>query len=141
MKIWAFKPSTNINISTQCFGSKKKKFAKLLGEFQKIFVGPYKDLSGFNPVSLQNVISIKECMKPILQEQRSINSSLNTTFQRELENFLGVGIIFSVHLEWVSNWEPTSRTTKNIRTYINLRTFRQAIMRNPFPSLNMKTVL
>jgi hypothetical protein len=80
-------------------------------------------------------------MKPIMQEQRSINSSFKATFQRELGKFLRAGIIFSVHPEWVSNWEPASRTTENIRTCINLRTFRQAIMRNPFPPLSMEMVL
>jgi hypothetical protein len=80
-------------------------------------------------------------MKPIMQEQRSINSALKATFQRELEKLLGAGIIFSVHPEWVSNWEPASRTTENIRNCINLQTLRQAIMRNPFPSLSMETVL
>jgi hypothetical protein len=80
-------------------------------------------------------------MKPIMQEQRYIDSSFKATFQRELGKFLRVGIIFLVHPEWVSNWEPTSRTTKNIRTCINLQTFRQAIMRNPFPPLSMEMVL
>jgi hypothetical protein len=80
-------------------------------------------------------------MKPIMQEQISINSSFKTTFQRELGKFLRAGIIFLVHPEWVSNWEPASRTTENIRTCINLRTLRQAIMRNPFPSLSMEMVL
>jgi len=141
MNIWALKPSRNINISTQCSGSKKKKFAKLLVEFQKVSAWPYKDLSGFDPVFLQSVISIKECMKLIMQEQISINSTLKATFQRELEKFLGAGIIFSVHPEWVSNLELASRTTENIRTRINIRIVRQTIMRNTFPSLSMETVL
>jgi hypothetical protein len=60
MNIWALKPSRNINVSTQCSDRKKRKFAKLLGEFQKVSAWPYKDLRGFDPVFLQNAISIKE---------------------------------------------------------------------------------
>jgi hypothetical protein len=111
MNIWALESSRDINVSTQCYNIKKRKFTKLLGEFQKVFAWPYKNLRGFDPVFLQNVISIKECMKPIMKEQRSINSNFKETFQRELEKFLRDGIIFSVHPECVSNWEPTSRAT------------------------------
>jgi hypothetical protein len=80
-------------------------------------------------------------MKPVMQEQRSINSAFKATFQRELENFLRAGIIFSVHPEWVSNWVPSSKTTDHIRTCINFHTFSQAVMRTPFPPLNMGIIL
>jgi hypothetical protein len=46
-----------------------------------------------------------------------------------------------VHPEGVSNWEPASKTPDNFRTCISLRTFRQAIIRNPFPPLNMRMFL
>jgi hypothetical protein len=46
-----------------------------------------------------------------------------------------------VHPKWVSKWGPASKTIDNIRTCISLQTFRQAIMRNPIPPLNMKIFL
>jgi hypothetical protein len=115
--------------------------AKLLGGFQDVFAWLYKDLHGFDPGLLQNVIPIKEIMQPVMQEQRSINSAFKATFQRELEIFLRVGIIFSVHPEWVSDWVPTSKTTDHIRTCINLCTFSQVVMRTHFPPLNMGIIL
>jgi hypothetical protein len=50
-------------------------------------------------------------------------------------------MFFSSHSEWVSIWESTSRTNDNIRTCICLRTFKQSIMINPFPPLNMEMFL
>jgi hypothetical protein len=50
-------------------------------------------------------------------------------------------MFFLVHPRLVSKWEPTSKTIDNIRTCITLRTFRQAITRNPFPPLTMKMFL
>jgi hypothetical protein len=46
-----------------------------------------------------------------------------------------------VHPEGVSNWEPASKTTDNFKTCISLLTFRQAIIGNPFPPLNMRMFL
>jgi hypothetical protein len=89
-------------------------------------------------VFLQNTIPIKEGMKQIMQEQGSINSAFKETFQKELEKFIKARMIFLVHPEWVSNWELASRINDNIITRINLRTFRQAIMINPFPPLSME---
>ena len=80
-------------------------------------------------------------MKLVRQKQGPTNSAFKETFQRELEKFLRAGMIFSVHPKWVSNWEPSSRTIDNIRKSINLRTFKQDIMRNHFPPLNMEMVL
>jgi hypothetical protein len=139
--IWALESPKNDNIDTQCFGNEKMKFSKILGGFRKVFAWPYKDLRGFDLGFLQNTIPIKEGMKPIMQEQGPINSAFKATFQKELEKFVKAGMIFPVHLEWVSNWELASRTTDNTRTRINIRTFRQAIMRNPFPPLSMEMVL
>jgi hypothetical protein len=68
--------------------------AKILGGFQVVYVGLYKDLRGFDPSLLQNSIPIKEGMKPAMKEQRPINFSSKETLQRELENFLRTGIIF-----------------------------------------------
>jgi hypothetical protein len=117
------------------------KIAKILGGFQEVYAWPYKDLHGFDPGLLQNIIPIKEIMKPVMQEQRSINSAFKETFQRELENFLRAGIIFSVHPELVSNWVPYSKSTNHIRNRINFRTSSQTVMRTPFPPLNMGIVL
>jgi len=50
-------------------------------------------------------------------------------------------MFFSDHPEWVSNWASSSKTIDNIRTYISLLSFKQAIMRNPFPPLNMEIFL
>jgi hypothetical protein len=77
-------------------------------------------------------------MKPARQKQRLVNSALKETFQKEMRDFLRTEM-FSLALPgWVSNWEPASKTTGNIRTCVSLRTFRQAIMRNPLLPLNMK---
>jgi hypothetical protein len=85
LNIGALESSRNVNISTQCSDKEEMKFAKLLGGFQKVSAWPYKDLRGFDPGLLQNAIPIKESMKPVMQEQRSINSAFKATFQRELE--------------------------------------------------------
>jgi hypothetical protein len=80
------------------------KFAKLLGGFQDVFSWSYEDLRGFDPGIIQHAIPIKEGMKPVRQKQRPINFAFKETFQRGLENFLKVGIIFTVkYPEWVSN--------------------------------------
>jgi hypothetical protein len=74
-------------------------------------------------------------MKPYKKKQRPINSAFKATFQRELEKFLKVGIIFPVFSEWVSNWIHVLNTTDRIRTCISFRTFSQAIIRNHFPPI------
>jgi hypothetical protein len=117
------------------------KFPKLLRGFQKVFSWSYRDLRGFDLGLIHNSIPIKEGMKSSRKEQRPINSAFKETFRKELENFLRVGIIFLVYPEWVSNWIPVSQTTDHITTCINFHTFRMAIMRNPFPPLNMGMVL
>jgi hypothetical protein len=117
------------------------RFSKILGGFQKVFAWLYKDIRGFDPGLTRHAIVIKEGMKPARKKQGPINSTFKATFQRELENFLRAGIIFSVHHEWVSNWVPVSKTTDHIRTYINFCTFIQVVMRNPFPPLNMEIIL
>jgi hypothetical protein len=117
------------------------KLAKILGRFQDVFSWSYEDLRGFDPGFTHHAIPIKEGMKPTRKKQRPINSSFKATFQRELENFLRARIVFPVYPAWVSNWVPVSKTTDHIRTCINFRTFSQAIMRNPFPPLNMEMFL
>jgi hypothetical protein len=123
--------STDIKINVQCSIRKDMGSTGLLGESQKVFAWSYEDLHGFYPGLVQYI------MKLARQKQELVNYALEAPFQRELRDFLRVGMFFSVQPEWVSNWEPSSRITDNIRTCISLRTFRQAIMRNPFPPLNM----
>ena len=77
-------------------------------------------------------------MKLASKKQELVNYALEAPFQKELENFLKAGIIFSVHPGWISNWVPTSKATDHIRTCIHLHTFNQSIMRNPFPPLSME---
>jgi hypothetical protein len=127
--------STNVKINVQCSDKEEMRSVELLGGFQNVFSWFNEDLRGFDPGLIQRT------MKPARKKQGLVNSALKATFQRELRNFLRAGMFFSVHPEWVSNWEPASRTTDNIRTCINLQTFRQAIMRNPFPPLNMEMFL
>jgi hypothetical protein len=76
-------------------------------------------------------------MKLARKKQELVNSALEAPFRRELRDFLRAGMFLSIHPEWVSNWETSSRTSDNIRTCVSLRTLRQAIMINPFPPLNM----
>jgi hypothetical protein len=80
-------------------------------------------------------------MKLVRQKLRLINLTFKVTFQRELEIFLRVGIIFLVYPEWVSNWVHVSKTTDHIRTCVNFCTFSKAIMTNPFPPINMEMIL
>jgi hypothetical protein len=110
-------------------------FAKLLGGFQDVFAWSYEDLCGFDPGLIQHAIPIKEYMKPVRQKQRPINPALKATIQRELENFLKVGIIFSIkYPEWVSKLVPVLKVTDHISFYINFLTFNQAIMKKSLPS-------
>jgi hypothetical protein len=50
-------------------------------------------------------------------------------------------MFFLAHPEWVSIWKSALRTTDNIRTCVSLQTFKQVIIRNPFPPLNMEMFL
>jgi hypothetical protein len=80
-------------------------------------------------------------MKLDRKKQRLVNSALNSTVQRKLGNFLKARIILPAHSEWVSNWMFVSKTVGCIRTCFSSRTFSQAIMRNPFPPLNIRIIL
>ena len=71
-------------------------------------------LRGFDPGLVQHI------MKLARQKQELVNSALEAPFRRELRDFLKVGTFFSIHPEWVSNWESASRITDNIRTCISL---------------------
>jgi hypothetical protein len=93
------------------------------------------DLRGFDPGLVQHT------MKPARQKQRLVNSALKATFHREPRNCSRTEMFFLSHPKWVSKWEPASKTIDNIRTCISLRTFRQTIMRNPFPPLSIKLFL
>jgi hypothetical protein len=126
--------STNVKINVQGSDKEERRFVELLGGLQNVFSWFNVDLHGFDPGLVQHTI------KPARQKQGLVNSALGGTFQRELRDFLRTEM-FLVHPEWVSNWEPALRTTNNIRTCISLRTFRQAIMSNPFPPLSMEMFL
>jgi hypothetical protein len=132
MNIRTPESSTNVKINVQCSDKEEMRSVELLGGFQNVFSWSYEDLRGFDPGLIQHT------MKPARQKQGLVNSALKATFQRELGNFLRSRIIFLVHPEWVPNWVPASKTTDHIRTCIHLRTFSQAIMRNPSPPLNME---
>jgi hypothetical protein len=55
----------NVKIGVQCSHEEKLKFAKLLGEFQDVFVWSYEDLHCFDLALIQHVIPIKEGIKPV----------------------------------------------------------------------------
>jgi hypothetical protein len=94
----------NVKIGAQCFDEEKMKFVKLLGEFQDIFAWSYEDLCGFDPALIQDVVPIKEGIKPVRQKQRPINPTLEATIRKELVKLLKVGIIFPVkYSKWVFN--------------------------------------
>jgi hypothetical protein len=101
-------------------------------DFKRVFAWFNVGLRGFDPGLVQHI------MKTTRQKQRLVNSALEATFRRELRNSLRTEMFSFVHPEGVSNWEPASKTPDNFRTCISLRTFRQAIIRNPFPPLNME---
>jgi hypothetical protein len=108
---------------------------ELIGIFQKGFSWCNMDLRGFDPGLVQHT------MKPTRKKQRLVNSSLKASFCRESRNFSRTKMLFLVHPRWASKWEPASKTIDNIRTCIILQSFRQGIMRNPFPPLSMKMFL
>jgi ribonuclease HI len=135
LNIRTFEPSTNVKINVQFFGKKEMRSTRPLGEYQKFFSWSYEDLRGFDPGLIQQI------MKLARQKQEFVNSAPKTPFQRDLRDFLRDGMFFSAHPEWVSIWKLVPGTTGNIRTCISLRTFRQAIMRNPFSPLNIEMFL
>jgi len=135
LNIELLESSTNDNISTQCSNKGVMKFAKLLGGFQQVSAWPYEDIHGFDPGLIQHT------MKPSRKKQGLVNSTLKATLRRELRDFIRTEILFFFHPEWVSNCEPASNTNDDIRTYLSLQNFRQAIMRNPLPPLSMEMFL
>jgi ribonuclease HI len=135
MKITTPGSSMNVKINVQGFDKEEMRSVELLGGFQKVFSWFNVDLCGFDLGLVQHT------MKPARQKQRLVNSALKATFHRESRNFSRTEMFFLVHPKWVSKWEPTSKTIDNIRTCISLQTFRQEIMRNPFPPLSMKIFL
>jgi hypothetical protein len=92
--------STNVKINVQCSDKEEMGSTGLLGESQKVFSWSYEDLRGFDPGLVQHI------MKLARQKQELVNSALEAPFRRELRDFLRAGMFFSVHPEWVSNWEP-----------------------------------
>jgi hypothetical protein len=108
------------------------RFVGLLGGLQKVFSWFNVDLRGFDLGLVQRT------MKTARQKHKLVNSALKATFRRELGDFLRTEMFFSAHHEGVSKWEPASKIPDNFRTCTSLRTFRQAIIRNPFPPLNME---
>jgi hypothetical protein len=135
LNIKTFEPSTNVKINVQCSDKEKMGSTKLLGGYHKVFSWPYEDLHGFDPSLVQHI------MKLATHKQELVNSALEAPFRRGLRDFLRAEKKNSAHPEWVSIWKSASRTTDNIITCISLQTFRQAIIRNPFPPLNMEIIL
>jgi hypothetical protein len=86
----------NVKIGAQCSDEEKKKFSKLLGEFQDVFAWSYEDIRGFDPGLIQHAIPIKEGIKISRQKQIPINHALETTIRRELENLLKAGITCNI---------------------------------------------
>jgi hypothetical protein len=111
------------------------KSVELLSGFRKVFAWFNEGLHGFDLGLGQHI------MKTTRQKKILVNSTLEETFRRELRNSLRNEMFSFFHSEGVSNWEPTSKTPDNFRTCISLRTFRQGIIRNPFPPLNMRMFL
>jgi hypothetical protein len=124
--------SLNIKVNVQVSDKERLKSVELIGRFQDVFVWFDMDLRGFD------LGLVHHTMKPTRQNRRLVNSALKVTFRRELRNFSRTEMFFLAHPKWVSKWEPTSKTIDTIRTCISLRTFKQEIMRNPFPLLNIK---
>ena len=135
MKVTTPGSSTNVKIYIQGSDKEEMRFVELLGLFKKVFSWFNVVLHGFDPCLVQHV------MKPARQKQRLVNSALKVTFCRDSRNFSRTEMFFLVHPKWVSKWELALNIIDNIRTCISLQTFRQAIMRNPFPPLSMKRFL
>jgi hypothetical protein len=90
------------------------KYVELISGFQKVFAWFNVDLHGFDP-------GVVQCtMKVARQKKKLVNSTLKTTFRRELGYFLRTEMFSFVHPEGVSNWEPASKTPDNFRTFISL---------------------
>jgi hypothetical protein len=132
MKIRTPGSSTNVKINAQGPNKEEMRSFGLPGGIQKVFSWFNVDLHGFDPCLVQHT------MKTARQKQRLVNSALKATFRRELGDFLRTEMFFSVHHEGVSNSKPSLKTHYNFRTSIIIRTFRQAIIRNSFPPLNIE---
>jgi ribonuclease HI len=135
LNIRTFEPSTNVKINFQCSGKEEMRFIGLLSEPQKVFFWFYEDIRGLDPGLVQHI------MKLARKKQELVSSALEAPFRTDLRDFLRTGMFFSAHPEWVSIWKSALRTTDNIITRISLLKFRQEIIRNPFPLLNMEIFL
>jgi hypothetical protein len=135
LNIRTFETSANVKINVQCTGKEEMRSTRLLGGSQNVFAWSYEDLCGFDPSLVQHI------MKLARKKQEFFNSALEAPFQRDLRYFIMGEMFFSSHPEWVSILKSSSGITDNIKTCISLRTFRKAIMRNPFPPLNMEMFL
>jgi hypothetical protein len=135
LNIRTFELLTNVKIKVQCSSKEEMRYVELLGGFQNVFSWFNVGLRVFDPGLVHHI------MKPSRKKQGLINSALKETFQKEMRGVLRTEMFSLVHHKWVSNWEPASKTIDNIRTYVSLRTFRQAIMRSTFPPLNMEMFL
>jgi hypothetical protein len=69
----------NVKIGAKCLNEEKKKFAKLLGEFQDVFSWSYEGLRGFDPGLIQHSLPIKEGVKLVRKKQRLSNSAPEAT--------------------------------------------------------------
>jgi hypothetical protein len=96
MNIRTHESSTNVKTNVQCSDKGVMKSVELLDRFPKKNSWSYQDLRGFDPGLIQHT------MKPARKKQGIVNFALKAAFQRELENFLKIGINFPVHSEWVS---------------------------------------
>jgi hypothetical protein len=63
LNIGAPESPKNVKIGAQCSDEEKRKFAKLLAEFQDVLAWYYEDLHGFDPSLIQHAIPIKEGIK------------------------------------------------------------------------------
>jgi hypothetical protein len=106
--------STNVQTHVQCYVKEETGSTRLLGEYQKFFSWSYEDTHGFDPILVQHL------MKLARTKQGLVNSTLEEPFRRELRDFLKDGMFFSIHPEWVSNWELASSNIDAIRTCISL---------------------
>ena len=99
LNIRTFEPSTNVKINVQCYDKEEMGSTGLLSESQKFFAWSYEDIRGFNPGLVQHI------MKLARKKQELVNSTLEAPFQRDLRDLLRDRMFFSIHPEWVLNWE------------------------------------
>jgi hypothetical protein len=71
----------NVKIGAQCSDEEK-----LLGEFQDVFACSYEDLCGFDPSLIQNVIPIKEGIKPVRKKKDPLTLHWKKLFERSWKN-------------------------------------------------------